>query len=65
MSRNETKNGEVFSKVKDDPESNIDFDILPKYYADACQQMALKIPDYYDYKKDNIEYVENTYNKVK
>ena len=47
------------------PEKDATFDVSPKYYADACEQMALKIPDYYNFEEYDIEYAENTYQIVK
>ena len=39
--------------------------ILPKYYANACQKMDLKIPGYSDYEHGEIKFSKNTYKKLK
>ena len=41
---------------KDAHNKTLNFDILPKYYANACQRMESKIPGYSDIEYSKIKY---------
>ena len=59
------KNQETNEMKETDDGSVATLDVTPKYYADACQQIALEIPDYYNFEEYDIEYAENTYQITK
>ena len=56
---------EVFVKEEDSPSFNITFNVLPKYYAHACEQIALEIPGYSESSNHEIEYTQNTFKKLR
>ena len=52
---------EVFVKEEDSPS----FNVFPKYYAHACEQIAQEIPGYSESVYNELEYTQNTFKKLR